>query len=124
MNRAPLDREESEFAKWLQTLDDSSVAPDHVRAQVLKKLSEMYMLARTNEVSLQAELESAQRENGELREFRRKVAALTIESKVGGVVLVPDREVGMAERVIARMKGEPALPLRLVRPGEPEVDRG
>lgn len=100
----PLDTEEARFASWLATLDDPKAHPAS-RAEALKTLSQMYSYSRQNEVSLLAQLESAQRENGLLRAYRARVSAITLDT-LGGVVLV-------------QTSGQPSIPplgLRLVKP--------
>lgn len=87
-DRLPLDREESIFASWLATLDNPTAAP-HARNQALKHLSSMYMQARINEAGLARDLEASRKENGELRAYRQKVVALTMDSIPAPVVQAP-----------------------------------
>lgn len=92
VGQVALENEEAAFASWLATLDNPATDPLK-RALAIKNLSESYLRARTNEVSLLAQLESAQRSNGELRAFRQQIATLVLASMPRGVALVIESSV-------------------------------
>lgn len=115
------------FASWLATLGDTTSHPV-ARAEASKRLAAMFKASQDNlglaidnkellataNVELLEQLQVARKDNGELREFRRKVAALTLESTA--VVLV--RTPGQQTVPVPPTPPSKREPLRVVQPLE------